>query len=275
MTTTLSAPSSRIRNLPGSSTAETWPTQIQPRKIWSISQSSTAWSAKAAGGSIVARSTGCASARPRAGRGRRAVSGRRRHHAASGLIDLVVNRMLAFRRRWRSSRRPNPRRSTLRGRSAPAGARPAVRRGRADPARGGGRGARRQAPGGDDRRGQARRGRGRARRRHARGRARRPGLDAARVGAGRGAVRAHDQRDPLARAERLQRLGARLATSRSTATCARRCAASSRTPTRSPSATPAPTPRGSRRPPSAPTAASGSTARSGSSPPATTPPSTS
>ena len=38
----------------------------------------------------------------------------------------------------------------------------------------------------------------------------RPRLDAASVGARRGAVRAHDQRDPLARSPGLQRLGARL-----------------------------------------------------------------
>ena len=42
ITTTLSAPSSRITNLPGSSTAETWPTQTQPRKMLSSSHSSTA-----------------------------------------------------------------------------------------------------------------------------------------------------------------------------------------------------------------------------------------
>ena len=60
-----------------------------------------------------------------------------------------------------------------------------------------------------DRRGQARGDRGRARRRAARPRARRPGLDPARVGAGRGAVRPDHERDPLARAASLQRLGPR------------------------------------------------------------------
>ena len=110
----------------------------------------------------------------------------------------------------------------------PPGPGAALRRGRADAARGGGRALGGKLPAGDDRRGQARGDRRRARRRPARPRARRPGLDPGRVGAGRGAVRADDERDPLARPERLQRLGARLATSRSTATCARRCAASSK-----------------------------------------------
>ncbi len=231
-----------------------------------------------AGGSIVARSTGCERARDLArveGQGCVGIE---------AFIDLVVNRMLVSAPMEVKSAAPTfrpPPRLRLRGGR--------VRRGAADlqaRARGfaedvlmpleeeaealGGR-----LPDGDDRRGQARGDRRRARRRHARGRARRPGLDAARVGAGRGAVRAHHQRDPLARAAGLQRLGAREPRSTSTATCARRCAASSRTPTRSPSATPAPTRPRSRRPPSAPTPAFGSTARSGSSPAATTPPSTS
>ena len=63
----------------------------------------------------------------------------------------------------------------------------------------------------DERRrpGQARGDRRRAERRPARPRARRAGVDPARVGAGRGAVRPDHERDPLARAERLQRLGPR------------------------------------------------------------------
>ena len=73
-------------NLPGSSTAETWPAQTQPRKIWSSSHSNTPWSAKAAGGSIVARSTGClVSAMSRGSRSRRGSA------ACEGCVDLVVN----------------------------------------------------------------------------------------------------------------------------------------------------------------------------------------
>ena len=87
MITTLSVPSSRVTNLPGSSTAEMWAAQIQPRKSWSSSQSSTSWSTKAAGGSIDARSTGrCVSATSRGSRGRDVEE--------LVLIDLVVNRML-------------------------------------------------------------------------------------------------------------------------------------------------------------------------------------
>jgi hypothetical protein len=58
MITTLSVPISRIRKRPCSFTCEMWPTQIQPLKMFSTSQSSTAGSVKAFGGSIVACSSG-------------------------------------------------------------------------------------------------------------------------------------------------------------------------------------------------------------------------
>ena len=69
-------------------------------------------------------------------------------------------------------------------------------------------------------------------RRAARPRARRAGLVEARVGAGRGAVRALDQRALVAHPDRLQRARARARPSRSTAGCGRRCAARATTPTR-------------------------------------------
>ena len=57
-------------------------------------------------------------------------------------------------------------------------------------------------------------------------RARRAGLVEARVGAGRGAVRALHQRAVVAHPDRVQRARLRLGRSRSTAGCGRRCAAS-------------------------------------------------
>ena len=113
-----------------------------------------------------------------------------------------------------------------------AGSSPSVRRGRPHPAGGEGRAGRRAAAG-SGRRAHPRGGSGRGSGGWpARARARRAGMVEARVGAGRGAVRALDQRAVVARAERLQRARPRGRTSRSTATCGRRCAASCRTPTR-------------------------------------------
>src|SRR3954451_9939357 len=95
------------------------------------------------------------------------------------------------------------------GAARPAGARAAVRRRRAHPARGDGRARRRDPAAGRGRRHPPRGGGGAARRRPARRRARRPGLVARRVVPGRGAARALDERAVLARADRLQRARAR------------------------------------------------------------------
>ena len=111
-------------------------------------------------------------------------------------------------------------------------ARPPLRRRGAHPPRGG-RGGRRRAAARRGGRGDPRgRPRGRAQRRAPCPRARRPGLVAPDVGAGRGAARPLDERALVAHPERLQRVGGRDATSRSTAGCGRSCAARARTPTR-------------------------------------------
>src|SRR5882757_6045669 len=105
-TTNERPPISRTTYAPGSATAETWPTQIQPpMKMFSSSHPRTPSWRKAAGGSIVARSKGCrvASTSP-------PLTARRRPRSAPcipspfatptpdllvrGLIDLVVNRMI-------------------------------------------------------------------------------------------------------------------------------------------------------------------------------------
>ena len=262
--------------------------QTQPRKIWlELPVEDARGRRRLAGGSIVARSTRPQGARrSRAGRGSSWIvefglgSLERPGPVREPLpVDLVVNRMLVSRGDGGQVARLRPgargrRSSSTSGPGPPAAGAP-IRRGRADPARGGGR-ARSAAAAAGDRspRSSGRRSTPGLNGGHARPRARRPGLDPGRVGAGRGAVRPDHERDPLARAAGLQRLGPRLrrahrplpapgasrrAQGRLRGHRARRRLRSSR----------------SRRPPSGPTPASGSTARSGSSPAATTPPSTS
>ena len=119
---------------------------------------------------------------------------------------------------------PPTHRADARAGRAP-GARAALRRGGAVPARGEGRAAR-ELTDDDVARIKSEAMAAELARRAARARARRAGLVEARVGAGRGAVRALDQRALVAHPDRLQRARARARRSRSTAGCGRRCAAS-------------------------------------------------